>query len=123
MEEKLTQTYQQELSAKLLVWEKEYTNKLEIQQKESDAILKECQTISEFNIIQSEIEKNKIKTELETKVKDLFVMTQKYEKSIQNCDKLSIKFKNLENDFNGSIKELNETREMLTEEVKKNKKL
>lgn len=39
--------------------------KLEAQELESEAILKECQAISEYNIIQSEIEKNSFKNKFE----------------------------------------------------------
>lgn len=120
--EKLTKSHETELKKKLLELEKKYEDQLKLQQKESDAILKECQTISEYNIIQSEIEKNKIKTELEEKSKSFTLLEEKYTKLLHSNDTITLKYKNLENNFTQITKELNDFRQKLAEELEKKEK-
>ncbi|KAJ8937560.1 hypothetical protein NQ314_011795 [Rhamnusium bicolor] len=101
--------------------EKNWKNKLESQVKESDAILKECQAISEYSIIQCELEKNQIKVQLTEKTKDLEVVQLKYDQVMQNCEELTTKFKALQCELNSVIAELNETRRTLGEELNRKK--
>ncbi|KRT80323.1 hypothetical protein AMK59_8447, partial [Oryctes borbonicus] len=60
-----------ELEEKLEEIENKWKIKLEEQIKESDEILKECQAISEYNIIQCELEKNGTKRKLSEATNDL----------------------------------------------------
>lgn len=123
VQERLTCEYEQELKTKMLELEKNYQTQLDSQEKESYAILKECQTISEYNIIQSEIEKNKLTTELEAINKDLISLQGKYDESLQNYDILKTKCKNLENDLSHIVMELNETRQTLGEQLSQKEKV
>lgn len=119
---KLAKSHETELKIKLLDLEKKYEDQLKLQQKESDAILKECQTISEYNIIQSEIEKNKIITELEEKSKYFTDLEEKYMELSQSNDVLTLNYKNLENNFAQATKELTDFRQKLAEELEKKEK-
>ncbi|GJQ83134.1 hypothetical protein Trydic_g15371 [Trypoxylus dichotomus] len=60
-----------ELNEKLEEVENKWRIKLEEQTKESDAILKECQAISEYNIIQCEVEKNETKCQLSEALRNI----------------------------------------------------
>lgn len=108
---------------KITELENVFENKLKTQQKESDAILKECQTISEYNIIQSEIEKNKIQTELEGKNKELHSLQEKYEDLLNKYDTSVVNLKNMENNLNQIVTDLDENRRTLEEELRKKEKI
>lgn len=97
-----------------------YKLKLEAQEKESEQILKECQAISEYNIIQCEVEKNHTKNELKEKeeeCKNLIDERNRIEEKYSTCQN---KFSKLQEDFENVFKQLQETQEKLLEEVKKN---
>lgn len=108
---------------KITELENVFENKLKTQQKESDAILKECQTISEYNIIQSEIEKNKIQTELEEKNKELNSLQEEYEKLLDKYDTAVVSLKNMENNLNQFVVDLEENRRTLEEELRRKAKI
>ncbi|EFA02168.1 hyaluronan mediated motility receptor [Tribolium castaneum] len=56
-----------------------WKQKLEEKQREHEAILKECQAISEYTIIQSEVEKNQVKKLLEEKEQSHQALVKKFE--------------------------------------------
>lgn len=117
MKEKLSQEYDHDMKMKMEILENKFKEQLESQQKESDAILKECQTISEYNIIQSEIEKSKTKSDLEDANKQLTDIQSKYEQSLQNYAELNKKFINVESNLGKMILELDENKQKLMEEL------
>ncbi|KAK5643594.1 hypothetical protein RI129_007439 [Pyrocoelia pectoralis] len=84
---------------------------------EADAILRECQAIAEYNVIQSEIEKNKVLYELsEEKKKTDTLLTQNLEIK-NNYVTLDTKRKTLESKLSSVIIELNTTRQELGQEI------
>lgn len=121
VEGKLSQEFEKQLKQKTLEIDQIYQTQLKQERSESQAILKECQTISEYNIIQCEIEKNKIKNELETR-NTLFKNLQKtYEETLQSFDVTNKKLRNLENDLSRIILKLNQTKIKLKEELSQKK--
>lgn len=97
-----------------------YKVKLELQEKEAEQILKECQAISEYNIIQCEVEKNHLKIEIKEKQEECEVL-----KSEKNCIseqfvELEKKFSELKCKFKEVTKQLEDTQMKLDNEIKKN---
>ncbi|RZC39017.1 hypothetical protein BDFB_001127 [Asbolus verrucosus] len=72
--------------------------KLEAKEKESEAILKECQEISEYNIIQSEIEKNQLKVSLSEKEKMYDELVEKYNVLETDRNKMNEEVNNLKSE-------------------------
>ncbi|KAG5887967.1 hypothetical protein JTB14_035042 [Gonioctena quinquepunctata] len=119
-----------ELKEKLNEVETDWRNKLTIQEKEAEAILKECQAISEYSIIQCEIEKNKIKTDLqqttdhlnniESKYANVMKLYEdiliKYEDSQAKLNKFVNKLNQIENHFHGVLQEKNVEIDQLAKE-------
>ncbi|XP_044255230.1 hyaluronan-mediated motility receptor-like [Tribolium madens] len=68
-----------QMSDKIKEIEDNWKEKLEEKQKEHEAILKECQAISEYTIIQSEVEKNQVKNLLEAKGESYRELVKKFE--------------------------------------------
>lgn len=111
-----------QFSEKLKEIEVEWKIKLEDQEKQSDQILKECQAISEYNIIQSEVEKNKIKSELAKKCKELeeVIMEKK------DFEKQQTELKNKLEDFNTRAEDISkmlEGKSKKIEEIEEKHKL
>ncbi|XP_063927599.1 hyaluronan mediated motility receptor-like [Zophobas morio] len=77
-----------QMNEKVQEVEARWRQKLENKEKESEAILKECQEISEYNIIQCEIEKNQAMTKLEETEKCLQDAVAKIEKLEQEIGTL-----------------------------------
>ncbi|CAH1958838.1 unnamed protein product [Acanthoscelides obtectus] len=86
----------------------EWRNKLQTQQAQSDAILKECQAISEYNIIQSEVEKNNVKLELEKINEEHKAMQHKYHKIVSEYNKTVSQNKELQAENSKIVQELND---------------
>lgn len=87
--------------------------KLEDQEKQSDQILKECQAISEYNIIQSEVEKNQIKSELTKKSKELEeIISEKKE-----FEKQQTELKNKLEDFKNQAENISKILEEKSKEI------
>lgn len=97
-----------------------YQLKLEAQERESEQILKECQAIGEYNIIQCEVEKNHIKAELAEKTKECALLTTEKRTITGQFTKLQQQFAELQQDFDNATKELAETQSKLQEEIQRN---
>ncbi|CAH0561234.1 unnamed protein product [Brassicogethes aeneus] len=99
------------------IWQEKFAE----QEKQSEAILKECQAISEYSIIQCELEKNIIKNELTDAVKEKTMIEEKCEEINKNYDELNVKYANLEEKLTLMVEELEETKETIEkqkEEIK-----
>lgn len=96
-----------------------YKIKLEAQAKESEQILKECQAISEYNIIQCEVEKNHIKAELTEKSKECELLIAEKENLGKQYEELQKQFAEIQEKFEAMVKELSDTQKKLQEEMKK----
>nr|CAI5842017.1 unnamed protein product [Callosobruchus analis] len=105
----------EEMEQIILEWQK----KLQIQQTQSDAILKECQAISEYNIIQSEVEKNNIKLELEKINEEYKAMQDKYNKVVSEHSRTLSQYKELQVEMSKIVQELNDVRTNLHAELEK----
>lgn len=88
-----------------------WRKKLENKEQESQEILKECQAISEYNIIQSEIEKNKYKSMFEENSKKYNILEKKYDDVYMKYKKLQSSFSDAQNKLYRLIKELREKKE------------
>lgn len=100
--------------------EETWKMKLMEHEKRSEAILKECQTISEYNIIQCELEKRQVKEELSAKIKVVEGMRKREQTTGDNCTSCKLlhdKYSLLEMDLNNMITKLNEEQEMLELEL------
>nr|XP_023014708.1 interaptin [Leptinotarsa decemlineata] len=106
-----------ELKGKLTKVETNWKNKLTTQEKEAEAILKECQAISEYNIIQCEIEKNKIKTDLLQSTETLQSVQEKYNQTLRSYEELLTLYETSKNKFDGAVKELSDKNEALRKEL------
>ncbi|XP_025835042.1 hyaluronan-mediated motility receptor-like [Agrilus planipennis] len=96
--------------------------RLEQQQKEADAILKECQAISEYNIIQCEIEKSTIKKDLADKAAQYESLLLEKNNLQQSCNDLSKQCKDLKLKFDNATTELETVRSQLQNEILEHKK-
>ncbi|XP_017783900.1 PREDICTED: hyaluronan mediated motility receptor-like [Nicrophorus vespilloides] len=85
-----------QLQEKLKDVELSWKIKLEEQMKESEAILKECQAISEYNIIQCELEKKSIKLELDAKLEELGHLVKENADLEISCKDLELKVRDYE---------------------------
>lgn len=94
--------------------------KLHAQQKEAEQILKECQAISEYNIIQCEVEKNHIKAERDEYVKDYENLVVEKNSLMQKYSELQRQFSDLQEQYEVVVRELDETRVKLKEEISRN---
>lgn len=110
------------MNEKLKQIESEWKLKLENHEKESAAILKECQAISEYSIIQCEVEKNKIKVALDEKTEELEGLKVIYGKVIQGYEQLKIKYQEIQHEMAKIVLELNDTRKNSHEEIQHKKK-
>ncbi|CAG9819700.1 unnamed protein product [Phaedon cochleariae] len=109
---------------KLQEVELDWKSKLENQQKESAAILKECQAISEYSIIECEIEKNKVISDLQHTTGELKTVLQKYDQLVLSFEDLNKKYSDLETHLATASKELIKTKEELQTELdNKNKQI
>lgn len=88
---------------------------LERQTKNSEQILKECQAISEYNIIQCEVEKNGIKADLEKTMKQLETLEE--QKNLLEQQVAAVKI-----ELSLKIEEIQTMQKTLTEQEEKNKK-
>ncbi|KAJ8982706.1 hypothetical protein NQ317_004513 [Molorchus minor] len=110
---------ERQLNEKIKKVEVTWDTKLKNQLKESDAILKECQAISEYSIIQCELEKSKVKNELIEKTKELENVQSKYSKISEEFDELNVKYKNLQSNLSSIIIELNVNKENINRRDRK----
>ncbi|XP_018571601.1 hyaluronan mediated motility receptor-like [Anoplophora glabripennis] len=92
--------------------------KFENQQQQSNAILQECQTISEYNIIQCELEKKEIETKLMEKTKELEANLLQYSEVISNYEDLKKKYNSLQHEFSSSVTGLKQTNDTLSNELR-----
>ncbi|KAJ8945068.1 hypothetical protein NQ318_005248 [Aromia moschata] len=106
-----------QLKEKLDELETAWRIKLGNQEKQAEAILKECQAISEYAVIQCEIEKNGIRNDLADKTNELETVQLKYDQIVQDYEELNTKFKALQCDLSNIIIELNETRSTMGEKL------
>ncbi|KAK9878725.1 hypothetical protein WA026_023602 [Henosepilachna vigintioctopunctata] len=92
-----------------------WKHKMEKKEEESAAILKECQAISEYNIIESEVEKNNYKLKFETKIKKFNELERKYDAVYLNYKQLQASYSNAQNKLYRMIKELKDKERMKNE--------
>ncbi|XP_031339748.1 hyaluronan mediated motility receptor-like isoform X2 [Photinus pyralis] len=97
--------------------ESSWKAKVEEVQLEADAILKECQAIAEYNIIQSEIEKNKVSYELTEEKKKVEELRAENLEMKSSCAVAETKRKEIETQLSNVIIELNTIREELGKEI------
>lgn len=90
-----------------------YKIKLEAQEKESEQILKECQAISEYNIIQCEVEKNHIKAELTEKSKECELLIVEKDNLAKQYAELQKEFSEIQEKFEAMVEELGDTQKKL----------
>ncbi|XP_044750001.1 hyaluronan mediated motility receptor-like isoform X2 [Coccinella septempunctata] len=83
-----------------------WKKKLENKEKESNEILKECQAISEYNIIQSEIEKNAYKSKFEESAMKYKVLEKKYDDVYLKYRKLQSSYSDAQTKLYRLIKEM-----------------
>lgn len=95
-----------QMEAKLKELNQDWSLKLKSQQEKADEILKECQSISEYSIIQCELEKNELATRLK----------QEKEELVSENILLQEIISKLKTDVSNTIKDLTETREKLKTE-------
>lgn len=101
-----------------------WKQKLEIERQQSNAILQECQTIGEYNVIQCELEKKDIETKLSEKTKELEVNLLQYVEIISNYEDLKNKYDKLQFDLSSTVNDLKESNDSLNNELNsKNKDL
>lgn len=112
-----TASVMKEMNEKLRQTEIDWKLKLENQEKESEQILKECQAISEYNIIQCELEKNHIKSDLTEKSKQLNELQKKYGHLTASYEDLQEKYKQIQKNYSELIIEVNEVRKQLSETI------
>ncbi|XP_045479550.1 hyaluronan-mediated motility receptor-like [Harmonia axyridis] len=85
-----------------------WKSKLESKENESNAILKECQAISEYSIIQSEIEKNEYKSKFEQTTNKYNILEKKYDDVYLKYKKLQSSFSEAQNKLYRLMKEIRE---------------
>lgn len=107
------------LKRKIEELEDVWRQKLEDQEKQSDAILKECQAISEYNIIQCELEKNNIQKSLDELRVAYKSLQKKYDKLVANQEESSKTLAIAEKKLEQKIIALNEHIQEKEEEIKK----
>lgn len=110
-----------QMQEKLQDLEINWKAKLEKQEKDAEQILKECQAISEYNIIQGEIEKNQIKTELKQKIKQYDEVTQQKCVAVSKCRELETTVDKLHKKISELAEELDQTRLTLEKEIEDSK--
>lgn len=110
-----------QMNEKLQDIEIQWKSKLEKQEKNAEQILKECQAISEYNIIQSELEKNTIKNELQEKMKQYEHLENEKSLVTAKCKQLGVTVTELQTQLNNIIRELDQSRETLKKEIENNK--
>ncbi|KAJ8910288.1 hypothetical protein NQ315_014963 [Exocentrus adspersus] len=111
--DQVKQAEEYQLKIKLEEMENSWKKKLEVQQEQSDAILKECQTISEYNIIQCELEKKATETTFSQKIEQLESQILRYKEVFVDYENLKQKYSELERTFSISVKELQKTNNCL----------
>lgn len=94
-----------------------WKQKLETEQRQSNAILQECQTISEYNIIQCELEKKDIETKLLEKTEELEVNLLRYGEILSNYEDLKNKYDKLHFNFSTTVNELKKINDSLNSEL------
>ncbi|KAF2880219.1 hypothetical protein ILUMI_25955 [Ignelater luminosus] len=85
--------------------------KLDEAKLESDAILKECQAIAEYSIIQTEVEKNKVIHELNEQKQEVDALKAQNMDLKSNYYNVNEKYKQIQVELSNVIVELNEVRE------------
>lgn len=98
-----------------------WKTKLEKQEKDAEQILKECQAISEYNIIQGELEKNQIKSELKQKIKEYEEIEKEKTTVVSKCKEAEITVSELQKKINGLMEELGHTRKTLGKQIEDGK--
>ncbi|XP_072386578.1 uncharacterized protein [Diabrotica undecimpunctata] len=119
MEETLksNSNWEDQMNDKLRQLEVEWKNKLNEQQKQSDDILKECQTISEYHIIQCTIEKNAVVSELKENVEEFKRVKNKYEELTNDFKKLTVTYNELKTELKLKEKQTEEIKKKLQAEI------
>lgn len=97
--------------------ERNWELKMEEQEKKSSDILKECQSIAEFNIIQCEVEKNEMQKQLTVAEKTVTHLDKQNDNLKTTNEDLQNSLGKLQTDLSKIIIELNDTREKLGTEI------
>lgn len=108
---------EKEIEQKINKLENEWKNKLIVQQRQSDDILKECQAISEYNIIQCEVEKNNITKELKENAEELKRLKLNYGETLENFNQLKNTYKELKKELNLKKEQLDVIKKELQNEI------
>jgi len=107
-----------ELQNRLEELEKTWKQKLKDTEAESDAIIKECQAIGEYNIIQCELEKKEVQKSLDEAILNYKNLLKKYDQLLSNQEQVDKNCANTEQKLKNQIKKLHEKIKEKEREVK-----
>ncbi|XP_057659399.1 putative autophagy-related protein 11 [Diorhabda carinulata] len=123
LELKMNDKQQENRDSDLEKLELEWKTKLKQQETKAEAILKECQAISEYNIIQCTLEKNAVTNDLKQTTEQLNKIKTNYEELTDDFNNLKNKYDVLESELISKKEELQAVQTYLNEEIEQYKKV